>query len=214
MKKLKVIGIGLNKTGTTTLAKGLHVLGYQKHVSVRGDLLAKYKNGDLEEIFEVVEENESFEDWPWPLMYKELFFRFGGRARYILTKRKDSLTWLSSLKQHALRTPPALHSRLLAYGYNYPHGAEEYHLKFYENHNQNVRDFFREHNSEHLLLEVSWDAGHGWKELCAFLGEPVPSIDFPHENEGSTPPPPQIVQENKRLIELQKKLLLSKPFEP
>ena len=73
MKKLKVIGIGLNKTGTTTLAKGLHVLGYQKHVSVRGDLLAKYKNGDLEEIFEVVEENESFEDWPWPLMYKELF---------------------------------------------------------------------------------------------------------------------------------------------
>ena len=35
------------------------------------------------------------------------------------------------------------------------------------------------------LLNVCWETGSGWQELCAFLGKPVPEIPFPHENKAS-----------------------------
>jgi hypothetical protein len=207
MENIKVIGIGLNKTGTTTLAECLRIVGYKKHVSVRRDLLAEYRRGRLDNVFKVIEDNESFTDWPFPLMYREIFSRFGDRARYILTKRVSALKWLESLKRHSLRTLPDKHSRLLAYGYNYPHGVEEYHLDFYERHCFEVVNFFARHNSEHLLLEVSWDAGDEWARLCEFLGKPVPEEPFPHENKNSTPIPSEIELENRNRIAQQLSLL-------
>ena len=71
----KVFGIGLNKTGTTTLASCLIELGY-RHMSVRRDLLVGWFNGNLEPLFQVCDEYDSFEDWPYPLAYKELFYRY------------------------------------------------------------------------------------------------------------------------------------------
>lgn len=211
MKPFKVIGVGLNKTGTTTLSKCLGMLGYQRHVSVRRDLMAKYREGYLDEVFKVVEQNESFEDWPWPLMYKELFFRFGDRVRYVLTTRKSADAWLDSLKRHSLRTTPDKHLRLLAYGYNYPHGVEKHHLDFYRKHNEEVKKFFEDHNAQHLLLELSWDAGDGWEKLCHFLSEPIPALDFPHENKGSQPIAKEIEEENLRRIGQQLSLLCKDP---
>ncbi len=207
MENIRVIGVGLNKTGTTTLAECLRILGYKKHVSVRRDLLAEYRRGQLDNVFKVIEENESFTDWPFPLMYREIFFRFGDRARYILTKRVSALKWLESLKKHSLRTLPDQHSRLLAYGYNYPHGVEEYHLDFYERHRYEVVNFFGRHNSEHLLLEVSWDAGDEWARLCEFLDKPIPEEPFPHANKNSAPIPSDIESENRIRIAQQLSLL-------
>jgi len=207
METIKVIGIGLNKTGTTTLAECLRILGYKKQVSFRRDLLAEYRQGRLEKAFRVVEENEFFADWPFPLMYREIFFRFGNRARYILTKRVSALKWLESLKRHSLRTQPDKHSRLLAYGYNYPHGVEKYHLDFYERHCFEVARFFEHHNSKDLLLEVSWDAGDEWARLCEFLDKPIPEAPFPHEKKGSTPIPSEIESENRIRIAQQLSLL-------
>src|SRR5271167_1866475 len=207
MENIKVVGIGLNKTGTTTLAECLRILGYKKHVSFRRDLLAEYRQGLLENAFRVIEENESFADWPFPLMYREIFFRFGDKARYILTKRVSALKWLESLKRHSLRTQPDKHSRLLAYGYNYPHGVEKYHLDFYEKHCFEVAKFFEHHNSKRLLLEVSWDAGDEWAKLCEFLDKPKPDSPFPHEKKGSAPIPSEIESENRIRIAQQLSLL-------
>jgi hypothetical protein len=207
MENIKVVGIGLNKTGTTTLAECLRILGYKKHVSFRRDLLAEYRQGRLENILRVIEENDSFEDWPFPLMYREIFFRLGNRARYVLTKRVSASKWLESLKRHSLRTLPDQHSRLLAYGYNYPHGVEQHHLDFYERHCFEVLKFFEHHNSMHLLLEVSWDGGDGWNRLCEFLDKPIPESPFPHEKRGSAPIPPAIEFENRARIAQQLSLL-------
>ena len=207
MKDFKVIGIGLNKTGTKTLRACLNALGYQKHVSVRPDLLVKFRGGHLDDVFDVVEKNQSFEDWPYPLMYRELFFRFGDGARYILTKRINGAAWLNSLKRHCLRTAPDGHLRLLAYGHNYPHGLEEYHLNFYDRHNHDVVEFFKKHDAEHLLLEVSWDSGDRWEKLCRFLGRPIPALPFPHENTGDTNIPEDIERENQIRINQQLRAL-------
>jgi hypothetical protein len=199
----KVFGIGLNKTGTTTLGRCLSRLGFS-HESCRHDLLDCYRAGDLDSIFKNIDQFDAFEDWPYPLMYRELFDRFGDRARYVLTTRSSPERWLNSLKSHSLRTPPDRHCRRAAYGYDYPHGRESEHLAFYEQHNQSVRDFFRERSAEHLLLEVCWETGDDWTRLCAFLGFPVPRKPFPHANKGGdVDVDPKIVSQNQANVSRQ-----------
>jgi hypothetical protein len=202
-----VIGLGLNKTGTTTLAVALGVLGYRRHLSNRRDLLALYRAGDPAPALDAVEQAESCEDWPFPLMHRELLDRFGDRARYVLTTRRDAAAWLASLKAHALRTPPDRHARLLAYGWAYPHGAEAHHLAFYDRHLAEVRAHFRDRGAEHLLLEVCWEAGDGWERLCGFLGLPVPPVPFPHANAADPAPDAALVAANRARIREQLLLL-------
>jgi hypothetical protein len=181
----KVFGIGLNKTGITSLAACFVTLGL-RNMSCRPDLLARYRRGDSLAVLRELGDCDSFEDWPFPLMYRELFYHFGPDAKFVLTRRRDTATWLDSLKRYSLRTDPAFHSRLLAYGYSYPHGVERHHIEFYERHNFEVREFFRRNNAEDRLLDVCWETGDGWPELCAFLGQPVPDLLFPHENQGDS----------------------------
>jgi hypothetical protein len=71
----KVFGVGLNKTGTTTLGVCLRSLGF-RHVSCRRDLLESFRNRNLERVFAVADAHDSFADWPWPLMYGELATAF------------------------------------------------------------------------------------------------------------------------------------------
>ncbi len=212
--EMKIFGIGLNKTGTKTLNKCLLNLGFKNPISCRRDLLIDYRNGDFKKIFEVSDQNDVFEDWPWCLIYKELYYRYGSSARYILTKRKTSIAWLESLKSHSERVHSTEHCRLLAYGHNYPHGFEEYHTDFYEKHNDEVRDFFKRNKCENLLLELSFDAGDGWEKLCSFLGAAVPSLPIPHENSsqsilGLSP----YREDNARRIKEQLESIRNKSFE-
>jgi Sulfotransferase domain len=134
-------------------------------------------------------------------------FRYGDRARYVLTTRISSSIWLDSLKRHSLRTDPNTHCRLLAYGYTYPHGLEKQHIDIYERHNREVRAFFQDQNAKHLLLEVCWENRHGWKPLCGFLGRGEPKEPFPHANSGSTQKPGAAEEENRRRIRQQIGLL-------
>lgn len=196
----KVFGIGLNKTGTTTLGMCLKQLGF-KHLSCRRDLLLAYRENRLSEIFAIIDQYESFEDWPYPLMYRELLNRYGSTAKFILTTRSSPAVWLDSLKSHALRTDPDNHCRLLAYGHNYPHGQEQQHIDFYNNHNQAVREFFSERGASSQLAEMCWEAGHGWIELCSFLALDVPAVEFAHANKRGKPSNAQWYEENtKRMI--------------
>ncbi len=182
---MKVFGIGLNKTGTTTLGSCLEYLGFN-HLSCRRDLLVCYRSNDLETIFSVIDNHSSFEDWPYPLMYREIYDRYGDQARFILTTRRTPSIWIDSLKRHAVSTHPDLHCRLLAYGFNYPHDHEREHIAFYEQHNADVRAFFSANaDRKRLFLDLCWEHGDGWHELCHFLNRPVPDRPFPHLRKGS-----------------------------
>ncbi len=182
LKPSKVFGIGLNKTGTTTLAKCCSLLGYRGTSYDRKLLEEVQLKDDFSRIEQIVEQHDLFEDWPWPLIYEQMDKRFPG-SKFILTVRKDSDTWLNSLKHHSMRTHPLNHSRKVAYGYNYPHGHEAEHLKFYNQHNQAIRSYFKDRRND--FIELCWETGDGWKELCTFLGVPVPDLVFPHANRGS-----------------------------
>lgn len=170
----KVFGIGLNKTGTTTLGTCLERLGYD-HVSCRADLLADWRAGRKDAVFAVTDAHQSFEDWPWPLMYRDLSARYGTDARFILTLRRSPEAWLRSLKRHALqRTSVRGHCRKLAYGYSYPHHAE-------------VVGFFDSAGANDQLKVLCWETGDGWDELCDFLGHDRVDRPFPHDRRAATP---------------------------
>ena len=202
-KPHKVFGIGLNKTGTSSLKQALITLGYN-HCTLRGQMTHKFFNNSFGQIFKTVEEFDSFEDWPWPLMYQQVFEKYGENARYILTRRKSSGAWLESLKAHTLGTNPQNNPRKKIFGFEYPHGAEAQHIAFYENHLREVRKFFANQNASHVLCEVCWDEGDGWQEICGFLNEPVPHTLFPHVNRRVTAPKDtERSEENQRLIAAQ-----------
>jgi hypothetical protein len=177
-----VVGLGLNKTGTTSLCRALQYLGY-RHKSFDLDLLEEWSKGHTETVLRAMEGYGSFEDWPYPLMYEEIMQRYGRSARYVLTMRSSPDVWLESLKAHALRMSPAIaRYRSMAYGWEYPHLNEKAHLDFYAAHNNAVRAAARRHGVDDLLIEVCWEHGHGWSELCSLIGCRSPSSKFPHAN--------------------------------
>jgi hypothetical protein len=174
---MKVFGIGLNKTGTTTLGECLKTLGF-RHAPYDRALLYRWHEGDPGPAFAVADAHESFEDWPWPLMFRELDARYPD-ALFVLTERATPTLWVDSLKNHSERagTPRV---REIAYGHAMPHGHEQELMAQYAEHGAAVRAHFADRPGK--LLVVCWEHESSWDELCAFLGREVPDAPFPHAN--------------------------------
>lgn len=202
----------MSKTGTSSLRQALVRLGYN-HSDMRRHFTHNYFDGNFSQIFKTAESFDSFEDWPWPLMYRRLFEEYGDGARFILTRRHSAQAWLTSLKAHVLVTNPDNNPRKRIYSFDYPHGAEAQHIPFYEAHLVDVRAYFASQNANHLLCEVCWEDGDGWSQVCDFLDAPLPSGPFPHANPRAiTLSNEQRVAENKKRIAVQvKRLTESQP---
>ena len=172
----KVIGVGVPKTGTATLRECFKILGIVPYASHRKDLKQKVKEGDLNEALTEAERYQGLENTPWSMMFRELDQRFPG-SKFILTTRRDARTQAMSSWNHHLRkgrvqgevTPDFLVSQ----------------QRSYEWHNAAVREYFKDRPDE--LLEVCWDKGDGWPQLCEFLDLPVPDVPFPRKNRGRYP---------------------------
>lgn len=180
----KIFGIGWAKTGTTTLGKCFGILGFNHQTQDLG-LVNDLKQGDLSRIMAVVEKKDTFEDWPWIILYKELDKAFPG-SRFILTKR-DPEKWLCSYRNMVEKQGTASEKineiRTILYGLPFPDVSESQLIERYQRHNAEVTDHFRNRHKD--LLVVDWEQGAGWKELCVFLGKNIPQDPFPHANKGT-----------------------------
>ena len=183
LRKTKVVGIGWAKTGTTTLGQCFEILGYE-HQSQRPDLVHGIKEGDLSRIQEVAKPKESFEDWPWIILFRELDTMFPG-SKFVLTIR-DPEQWMRSYTNMLLTQGDASDElneiRRILYGLPFPNVTEEQLLERYRRHNREVKDYFSDRPDD--LLVVNWEESDRWKTLCDFLGREVPSEPFPHANRG------------------------------
>lgn len=182
--KEKVFGIGMPKTGTTTLGAVLDTLGY-RHYTYDMDLTVKVRKGDLTSLFRKIRHYDSFEDWPWHLVYKELDKNYP-EAKFILTVRKSTNKYVDSLKKHHLRQGVAKPEFDKPYWWDgvfdfqpnewdYDKAKHEY-----EKHNEDVMHHFK--NREDKLLIICWEDGDEWSKICKFLNEKVPKKIFPHKN--------------------------------
>jgi hypothetical protein len=186
--KPKVFGIGLQKTGTTSLGKALSILGYR----VQGYFLVNQpgnpkKHLHIDEpitqeklaaaVIPIAEQYDAFEDNPWCVLYHELDVAFPG-SKFILTRR-DPQTWINSMTRHFgdRRTPM---SEFL-YGPDTPAlGNESVYVDRYLRHNADVLNYFAGRPDDLLVIDLEQA---GWEPLCKFLGRPVPMFrSFPHRN--------------------------------
>jgi sulfotransferase family protein len=175
---MKIIGVGLNKTGTKTLKNYLVEMGFC-HQSYSLDYFNTYRKGDLSELFKVIEQYDSFEDWPWPLMYKEIDKKFED-AVFILTVRKNPEIWYKSLCKMAVRMGPFNDFEKYIYGYNMPQGKKKEHIDFYNKHNKEVETYFKGRPGK--LLKICWGEGDDGKKVAQFLGQPEVKLERKHSN--------------------------------
>ena len=183
VKATKVIGIGLPKTGTTSLGYCFRRFGF-KHRTFDMDLAYQVKRNNLAPAIEEARKFEAFEDWPWFEIYRELDQTFPN-SKFILTRRKNAETYVASLKGHHEREGIRKEGFVKPYYWDVVHGVEpadwdyEKSAQRYERHNREVLEYFG-HRVNKDLLVVCWEHGDGWAQLGRFLNKAVPDEPFPH----------------------------------
>ncbi len=180
---MRIFGIGAHKTGTTSLARALAMLGFPaSHWIHHRELLRAISRGNFR--FDLLRGYRAALDLPIPTVFRELDAAFPG-SRFILTLREPA-RWLRSLRTreewHGMRDPIPLHpAEAHFYGFDTFDPARC--LARVEEHNAAVRAHFADRPAQ--LLELDIAAGDGWETLCPFLGVPAPDVPFPHENSAS-----------------------------
>jgi hypothetical protein len=183
VKPTKVFGIGLPKTGTTSLGYCFRRFGF-KHRTFDMDLAVQVKRNQLEPVLQEAAKFETFEDWPWFAIYRELDQRFPD-SKFILTVRKDTATYVASLKGHHERQGIRTEGFVKPHWWDEVQGMEpaawdyEKSAQRYERHNGEVLEYFADRVNKDLLV-VCWEQGDGWAELSRFLDKRQPDEPFPH----------------------------------
>ena len=174
---MKIFGIGLQRTGTTSLYHALQVLG----VRAAPDAIALFDDLDAP----LVQQYDAFMDNPIPQLYQQLDARWPG-SKFILTTRTQA-SWLDSAEWLFTHDLPRLSPELQAAAY-------KIHMAFYgvaafdraifaerwQTYHAEVDRYFADREAD--LLRVDFTQGHGWAELCGFLGMAQPAVEFPRSN--------------------------------
>ena len=182
---VRVFGIGMHKTGTSSLHSAFGELGLNSaHWNT-----ALWARRVCEEMATgrsaTVESHYAFSDLPFPLLYRELDKAYPG-SKFILTTRPET-DWLRSVRDHwnpdinpwrkdwdIAPFTHVLHQRL--YGRK-TFDADTF-LERYRRHNAEVREYFKSRPGD--LLEMEVGKGIEWGPLCTFLDRPIPATRFPH----------------------------------
>lgn len=179
-KRQRVVCCGLSKTGTTTFMEACEILGY-KHKSMGFD--HAFVNRRILPIYLAALRYESFDDYPWFFMYR-FFDKNFPATKFVLTVRSNVERWYESIVNHevARGNSGVAHRFRTTYGLSSPLEQKSRFCQFYERHNETVREYFR---GDPRFIELCWEDGDGWDELCDFLERPIPDQPFPHANKGA-----------------------------
>ena len=179
---MKVFGIGLTRTGTTSLSEALEQLGFftRQNPSMRKILSAQWiKIKELRRF-------EAFTDAPIALNYQKLDNKYPN-SKFIYTYR-DVDSWLVSCKSYIRFKPNYPVSPQVAFIRRQLYGSiyfNEYSFReAYLRHDEQVRSYFA--NRDDFLVMNIVD-GDNWNVLCPFLGKPIPSKVFPARNMDNIP---------------------------
>ena len=176
----KILGIGLSRTGTTSLHSAFEILGLRS-IHWLGDYRLLYRW-------------DAATDSNMALAYKVLDVIHPG-SKFVLTLRRDLDQWVKSMvfmmqhiRQHHVKFDyPAMDLTKVFMGlYD---TVDDYRpekiIPAYHQHVRQVRSYFRDRPDD--LLEMDITQGDGWEKLCPFLGKPIPSQSFPHTNTFTRP---------------------------
>ena len=178
--KEKIIGVGFQKTGTSSLREALKILGFRvKDTTPRA--LIPILRGNEKKIRRILDGYNAMEDTPWFMIYQQLDRMYPG-SKFILTIR-DADSWYASVSRHIGNLRAAHHEWIYGRGKGIPAEDREHTIRVYSRHNDEVKEYFKERPDDLLILDFT--QGDDWKKLCEFLGKPVPDEPFPHYNKSA-----------------------------
>jgi hypothetical protein len=171
MSQSKIFGIGLARTGTTTLNKALQILGYSAvdfPLGLRG-----------------IEEHDAATDVPVADCFEFLDRKYPGSKFIYTIRRRDC--WLKSCQAHWARyidagreiRPEAAELTKRMYG-TIDFDATLF-VNAYDNHEKRVLNYFKYRPGDLLIMNIC-SGESGWEPLCAFLKKEIPDTPFPRVN--------------------------------
>ncbi len=175
----KVFGLGFSKTGTSSLAQALAVLGYRTtHNPTDDETTISLLSGNLD--CAAIRDHDAICDIMFCRHFRQLDRLYPG-STFILTER-DRAGWHASCARHwasRLITNTALRNEELVDFQVY--GTALYRRDLfddaYDAHYAAVVNYFEHRPNQLLRMKVC--AGDGWEALCAHLGLDIPLIPFP-----------------------------------
>ncbi len=180
----KIFGIGLPKTGTSSLSAALKILGYQVcDFPSDESTVAELRAGNYQ--LSILKQFDALTDIPIPAIYPQLDTVYPN-SKFILTVR-DLNSWLDSCRHAPFNQLDAVPKpgtkrefyRTLLYGCN--QFNEDRFTWVYHSHLKLVYDYFSaEKQPQFLVLDIF--NGDGWDKLCEFLEKNIPNEPFPHKN--------------------------------
>lgn len=185
LKKEKIFCIGLSKTGTSSLAEALKILGYKpihypstnKFKKFYSAILAENPSS-LKEVLPGLSEFNAFADIPFTILYKEYYKRYPN-AKFILSIR-DEKDWILSTEKHFKNKTIGIQAEIRKKVYGANSFDKEKFLESYRNHNKEVEDFFKDKKEKLLIFNLCKNPS--WEPLTNFLGKEIPKKEFPHKN--------------------------------
>jgi hypothetical protein len=183
----KVFGLGLSKTGTSSLTEALERLGIRSiHYPHDAATLDELRAGDYR--LSILREYQAVVDIPVAPFYAQLDAAWPG-SRFILTVRERE-AWLRSAEMHwrllmqwweNFPDFKRFHEFISACTYGTIGFNRERFAWVYDTHLRSVREYFAGRPGDFLEMDIC--GGEGWERLCPFLGVGVPGGPFPHANE-------------------------------
>ena len=168
---MKIFGLGLSRTGTTSLTHALKVVGYNViHYPINKKILFDSNNDGASDI-------------PVIAYYKELDKKFPN-SKFIYTIR-DKEEWLDAMDRYLERKKYRIighwgrEIRTAVYGQmEFDRGVF---ATKYDEHDNDVRAYFADRPQDLLVLNIC--SGDGWEKLNKFLNITNKNVGaFPHEN--------------------------------
>ena len=202
---MKVICVGMNKTGTKSITKALRHLGFtvfdweEQTFEFLDHWFDVLQNGAKPDVKRVYQNADAVVDLPGNFFYEEILASFPD-CKVILSEREED-SWVKSVMNHmeniaitrsyisyifymffTTLSPTARKisciqaSQLTALLGSLNPKSTYVFRKRYRIHNQRVKCVVP---ADKLLV---YNVKQGWKPLCAFVGCAAPAIPFPHEN--------------------------------
>ena len=174
VKSSKIFGIGLSKTGTTSLAKALEELGY------------KTKDWPhLPNLYEEINNHDALTDETISFNFKKLDRKFPN-SKFILTIREID-SWIISYKKQLehikkKRELKKWEKKIMKKLYGSISFKKTIFIETYNKHIHNVKNYFKNRTIDLLIINII--AGEGYEKLCPFLRKKILGEVFPHKNIG------------------------------
>jgi hypothetical protein len=189
---LRYLGVGLSRTGTTSLHEAMRYLGFRSVHWEPQRLTEVVLGRDDNPDFRRYDDCDCIFDIPHAYFYREIGEAYPG-LKYILTVR-DEEAWYRSMCKHYASLPDrfsredrrraAAIQRIIYGSGTFPSKEGFYRLPafLYKKRFRDWNESVRLSVPQERLLVINVCQGEGWEKLCPFVGKPIPDVPFPHSN--------------------------------